>query len=270
MIDIHSHILPGVDDGSRSVEESLQIARQEESGGTSCIISTPHLYDGGDLNRISLFQQVREDLQETLIREGFQLKVLQGLEVYPFPGVLEALDQGTDLSLAGQGKHILIDTPFSQFPFDFRTFLFQLRMKGLTPILAHPERAPEFQANPPMVNEFAESGCLLQVNAGSLQGKYGPIAASLARDILKKRMAHFVSGDIHRPGRGPVMGRFREAASSFLDEAYIQMLTHDSALAVVEGRPLPPLPPAPPQEEEPVSFWKKLLGRGRMSGQEKD
>lgn len=269
MIDIHSHILPGVDDGSRSVEESLQIARQEESGGTACIISTPHLYDGGDLGRIPLFHHVRQELQEVLIQEGLKLKVLQGLEVYPFPGVLEALDNGTDLSLAGQGKHILIDTPFSQFPFDFRTFLFQLRMKGLTPILAHPERAPEFQSSPALVQEYAESGCLLQVNAGSLQGKYGPIAANLARDILKRRMAQFVSGDIHRPSRGPVMGRFKDAAASFLDEAYIQLLTHESAHAVIEGRPLPPLPPAPPQDEEAPSLWKKLLGRGRKSGEER-
>ncbi len=269
MIDIHSHILPGVDDGSRSLEESLHIARQEESGGTACIISTPHLYDGSDLSRIPLFREVRLELQEALIQEGLQLKVLQGLEVYPFPDVLVALDEGADLSLAGRGTHILIDTPFSQFPFDFRTFLFQLRMKGLTPILAHPERAAEFQASMSLLQEFAESGCLLQVNAGSLQGKYGPIAVSLAREILQKRMAQFVSGDIHRPGRGPVMGRFRNFASTFLDESYIQLLTHDSAHAVIEGLPLPPRPPAPPQEEEPPSFWGKLLGKGRKPKEER-
>jgi protein-tyrosine phosphatase len=264
MIDIHSHILPGVDDGARTVEESIKIAIQEESGGTTCIISTPHLMDGSDIGRIPLFHQVRIELQARLEQEGLKLKVLPGLEVYPFPDVLNALKDGVDLSLAGRGQHILIDTPFSRFPYDFREFLFQLKMLGLTPIIAHPERAAEFQDSPTLLDEFREAGCILQVNAGSLQGKYGPPAANLAGHILRRRMAHLVSGDIHRPGRGPVMAGFRTHAASFLDNAYIQMLTHDSAVAIIEGRPLPPLPLAPPFVQE-ASLWDRLFGKVRKT-----
>ena len=261
MIDVHCHILPEVDDGSDSWEESFDIIRMEISGGTKGFITTPHVLDSPDLNRVSLFQARLTELRIRLVDEGIALELYPGAEVYPFPAAIKAIDDGVPLTMAGSGKYVLVDTPFSQMPHDFDTFIFDLRSRGITPILAHPERSTAFQSDPARMIECVRLGAVLQVNAGSLKDRYGPVANSFAQRLLARRMAHFVASDTHRPSRAPTLGTFRDSQSEALGTDYVNLLTTLSPRAVVEGRPLPDLPEAP---SEPDKGWlHKTFGRDK-------
>jgi len=136
-------------------------------------------------------------------------------------------------------------------PQDLDSLIYELGLRGITPILAHPERAFFMLENPDRVKAFVDKGVPLQVNAGSLLGRYGPASAKFAQEMLDRRQAHFLATDSHKPPRAPVMARVVEQLEDRLDPEYLEMLTSGSALCMIEGRALPKLPKPPPKKEGP-------------------
>lgn len=258
MIDVHCHILPGVDDGVRTMEEALDLIQMEHSGGTRCFIATPHVIERRDYDRLEELSGRVEQLREALAKAEIDVEIAQGGEIYPTPHMIRGLDAGQPLTLAGKGKHMLVDLPLGALPHDFDSLLFELQARGVTPILAHPERVAPFQQNPDALKPYLSRGIAIQVNSGSLSGRYGPVATRVAFFVLRNRWAHFLASDAHRPGRRPGLASAASALEGELDPAYLRLLTSESATCVLEGRDLPPLPQPSPTKR---GWLGRLLSR---------
>lgn len=239
MIDIHSHILPAIDDGSRSVDESLAMGRQELEGGTSVIFATPHVYTNADFSKSDSFVQRVVDLQAIFDQEGVNLKIIQGAEVFPMMEILDALGAGHPISLGEKKKHILLDLPLGQSPMILDKLTFELLANGITPILAHPERTSPVQQSLEILIPFLERGVLCQVNAGSLFGKYGPQAQKRANDILNLRWAQFLASDMHRPSSKGAMMRYAKSQLVGVPVSYIEEITVTNPGCVLAGKSVP-------------------------------
>jgi protein-tyrosine phosphatase len=258
MVDIHSHIIPQFDDGSRSLEESLEIAEMEASGGTTVMIATPHVEDHSDVEKSGRIVEQVAHLNKEFVERGVVIKVVPGAELYPSRSVLYGLDAGLPITLAGTGKYILLDLPHSILPHDFDTILFEIQSRGITPILAHPERCPSFITNPEGVLPYVERGIIFQLNIGSFTGRHGIQSVQCVKQLFKMRIAHFLASDAHRP-RQQSLGEMAKALS-VEDAGYVKLLTVESGMAVLEGKKLPDLPPPVPETTK-ESWVSKMFSR---------
>jgi protein-tyrosine phosphatase len=266
MIDIHCHILPGVDDGAEDWEECLRMARIAVEDGIETIVATPHWPgDEGGASRSDRVQALAREVQERLDQEGIPLRVLPGHELVILPEILDELASGGALSCPPEGtgtaRYALLETPYHHLPFFLRDILFQVQSRGFTPILAHPERNPTVQSKPETVQEFVAAGCLVQVTAGSLLGQFGGPAQKTARTLLRRGWAHVIATDAHSPENRPprLSGAVQEAAQLIGEEA-ARRTVESTPAAVVRGIPLDlrgePAPPVRP------SFWQRLFRAG--------
>ena len=197
MIDLHSHILPGIDDGASSISDSVELVRELASGGVTEIFATPHYIDE------TIWTSPRDDnlkllesLQERLDEEGVDVKIHLGNEIYINREILDLL-KSDKISPMGESKYVLVELPMSgDFPGYLDIFLELLRA-GYKVILAHPERYTNFQDNFELLSELYEMGVLLQCNIGSFVDQYGKAARKLAVKLAKEKMIFGVGTDIH-------------------------------------------------------------------------
>lgn len=201
--DIHSHILPGFDDGAADEDEFLRMARAAVRGGTARMVATPHYdLDGPDLELEDVTASLGRHL-ELLRNEGIPLELVYGVEVRINTGLYHLAREDGDLSrlsLGGFGKFILADLPLIDMPTATADILFQVQLSGYTPILAHPERNRYLSTRPQTVRELVERGVEIQVNSGSLEGLYGKQARRSAQALLREGVARLVASDAHSPG----------------------------------------------------------------------
>lgn len=198
MIDLHCHLLPGLDDGPASVEDSLAMARAAVSAGISGVVCTPHQFDGRYANPRRRVLEAVESFRAALAREKIPLEIRPGAEVRLHPELIGRLDRGEILTYGDAGRAILVELPHEAVPPGARELIFQLRLKGLTVVLAHPERNRVFLAEPERLEEFAGGGIVLQVTADSLEGGFGPDVKKLAERILGDGFDVVVATDAHR------------------------------------------------------------------------
>lgn len=261
MIDIHCHILPSFDDGVRTMEEAVALIGMEVSGGTKAFISTPHIIDKLDYDRIAELPDRLEAVRQAVKEAGIDVVLYQGGEIYPTANMLKAVDEGKAVTMGGKGKHMLVDLPMGALPNDFDYLLYELKLRGVTPVLAHPERVGPFQQNPDAIREYIDKGIMIQVNTGSIAGKYGPRAVEVGLMYIRQHLAQFLASDSHRPGRRPGLGTCVEALSKEISADYLQLLTVGSPEAVLAGRELPERPPAPPAPKNKGGFFGRLFKR---------
>ena len=195
--DIHCHLLPGIDDGSNSIEESIEILRRAEKEGVSEIVLTPHYientrYNCNNKNKQDLF----EKLKETMEQSGINIKLYLGNENYMSMNFIELLENNEIMSI-NNSRYLLLEFPLNQIYKNSKECLYELVTKGYVPILAHPERYRDFQNNPDLVEEYTRMGILLQGNYKSLLGKYGSKAKKTLKILLKKDLITFLGSDIH-------------------------------------------------------------------------
>ncbi len=197
-IDIHTHILPGIDDGARDVDEALHILEEAAEIGTKEIILTPHFspYGSDRGKRVSAF----EAFKEKAAQKGIDIVLHLGAELMLAPDLPQFIRGDTSLTINGKGSHVLIEIPSYEMPMYTSDVLFSLMARGITPIWAHPERCFEISKDHRMAKDFANNGGMLQINAGSLLGKYGRKVRSSAIALIKAGLCHIVASDIHRKG----------------------------------------------------------------------
>ncbi|MDR3586000.1 MAG: histidinol-phosphatase [Desulfosporosinus sp.] len=198
MIDIHSHILPGVDDGSKSMAETIEIVRQLQEAGFKTIIATPHVLEGKDYLRSADIRAITDQVRFQVAAAEIQVKILPGAENYIFPDMAKWARDGKLMTLGDAGKYLLVELPLLEIPHYTDQVFFELQVLGLTPVLAHPERYKGLVEEPERVLDWAKKGILLQLDLRSLSGKYGPQAKGLAKRLLGSDLIHFMGSDAHR------------------------------------------------------------------------
>lgn len=195
--DLHSHILYGIDDGSKTIEESIVLLKKMEKSGTKELILTPHYienskYNANNRRKEALFRQLKKKIKE----EKINIDLYLGNEVFFSNNMLDLLKTG-EIKTLNKSKYILFEFPMTRFYNNSLEVINQLVTNEYIPVLAHPERYTEFQKNPNLVVEYLKSGVLLQGNFTSLFGKYGRHSKNLLKKYLKNKWITFLGSDTH-------------------------------------------------------------------------
>lgn len=198
MIDFHNHILPAIDDGAKSIEVSIEMLRNAQKQGIKEVVNTVHFQHPKMENKIVTFDIIKEQieiLQKRLHENKIDIKLHFGSEVFFLPNLLEI--KSNPLTTFGGGKYMLIEFSILNIPNIQRKLLYELKLSGVTPIIAHPERYLPVQDNISMVTDWLEAGCLIQVDAGSILGKFGNKSKLASERILKNGWCQIVGSDSH-------------------------------------------------------------------------
>lgn len=259
IIDIHAHFLNGVDDGSQSLEQSLAMIKQAEANGISFLAATPHATDMTNDALSQLFLDTFARLQREVQRAKIQVDIVLGAELFFSPHIYEWFRYPW-ATFNNNKKYLLFELPLYELPGGVSDFIFQCRLKGLTPILAHPERYHYMHKMERKLLEWHRQGCLLQTNAGSVTGQFGQKVQSFARRLLKAHLVHFIASDAHdeKYRSYELMPQAREITLKFLPEWYVDQLFKENPQKALAGAPLQP--PAV-NTHELTSGWRKLLSR---------
>ncbi len=195
-VDLHCHLLPEVDDGAKSLAESLAMARILVDTGFVTVAPSPHAWI--DSPGPEVIKERRESLQATLDREGIPLALHQNAENPLDDELFSRLSRGDQRTL-GSGRFILVEAPFDAPLPSLLSLVFRLKVKGLNPLFAHPERCHEFAKNPKRAREAVDAGALLQLELGSPIGRYGPAARKVAERFLAEDLYAVAASDLHGP-----------------------------------------------------------------------
>lgn len=196
MIDLHCHILPNIDDGPKTIEASLEMARHAAETGIKTIIATPHHKNGSYENPKQTIIQNVQTYNDRLKAEGIDIVVLPGQENRIFGEISEDYDAGM-LQTIADTSYILIELPSSHVPRYTGRLLFDLQVKGLKPIIVHPERNSEIISHPDTLYHLVEKGILTQVTASSATGHFGKKIQKFTFELIEAQMAHFIASDAH-------------------------------------------------------------------------
>ena len=195
--DLHAHILPGIDDGSPDPESSVALARALQSWGISRIFVTPHVIDEIYENTRESIDAAYNILQEKLRQEGIDLEMRYSAEYRMDQHFKTLLQEGVSAFIPLPGQRLLVENSFMQAPIDLDEILFQLMLKGLQPVLAHPERYRYYHDDKAIYQHLHNNGCHFQVNILSLAGYYGKGAKEVAWWLCKNGMIEFLGSDLH-------------------------------------------------------------------------
>lgn len=196
MIDIHSHILPGIDDGAQTIEDSIKMAKAAVNEGITTIIATPHHKNNQFTNLKSSILTKVNDLNTVLKQENIPLTVLPGQEVRIYGEVLEDYYKEEILTL-NHTKYLFIEFPSSSVPRYAERLLYELQTEGIIPIIVHPERNKELQEKPDLLYQFVKNGALTQVTASSVAGYFGKNVKKFSEQLIEHNLTHFVASDAH-------------------------------------------------------------------------
>ena len=198
MIDIHSHILPGIDDGAPDMDTALAMAEMAVESGVTAIVATPHCNVPGRFENYWDFQLRRQynEFQQALQAAEIPLTVFSGMEVFGTPDTPGLLGKGK-LTTLGGSRYLLIEFPFVGYARQATELLREIGAMGYRPVVAHPERYRFTQENPEILNLWLDLGCLMQLNKGSLLGRFGRTAQALALSMLNRGFAGAVASDAH-------------------------------------------------------------------------
>jgi protein-tyrosine phosphatase len=259
MIDLHSHILFGIDDGPKAIEESIQMCRIGYQDGIRTIVATPHIQPGIYQNNRSIILTKLQQLNNALMKFGVQssefvvknsdsmtqqlndpmtgFKLLPGADVHFSSDVLQRYEEGEIVTVNDQGRYLMVEFAFQGIPYQAEEVLFKLLTKGITPIISHPERNMEIAQRPKRYYEMIRMGCLGQVTAMSLTGDFGSGVRRIAEKLLSKRLIHMIASDAHSAdGRPPILSAAVKAAEKIVGKEEAQKMVTEYPQAVIDGR----------------------------------
>jgi protein-tyrosine phosphatase len=259
MIDIHAHILPGVDDGAADLAESLEMARQAVAGGTTEMICTSHSAEWFEIGPLAVMQQQVDALQAAITAAGIALKLRAGMEIFLNPYTPQHLAKGRAWTLAGS-RYVLVEIPYDPWPAYTEQVLFELQVQGYLPILAHPERYVAIQHDPNVLYRLAERGILAQVTAGAFAGYFGEHTRRCAVTLTEHGLVQFLASDAHS---STDTRRLPALAQGYRD--LVQMVGEATAKAMATTAPAQVLADAPVAidarpVDAPRSFFSRMFG----------
>lgn len=239
MIDLHSHILPGLDDGAQTLEESLAMARVAVDGGVASMAATPHCREDRTLEVYAAWHLLRDALREN----GIPLRLFPGMEIFGTRETARLLREGRLFTLNGS-RYPLIEFPFRSDGEEETWILRSVRRLGFVPVVAHPERYDYVQQNPEIIDRWYRMGCRMQVNRGSLLGRFGPRAQETGMELVERGFAALVASDAHSPQlRTPWLEDVRRLLEEEVSPLCARTLLLDNPRKILKDEELPPVTP---------------------------
>jgi protein-tyrosine phosphatase len=241
VIDLHSHVLPGVDDGAATLFGSLEMARAAVADGTDVLAATPHVRADYPTDAETMERLVGE-VNEALRAEEIPLEIVRGgeLDLERLKGLDD--DDLRRFALAGT-NHLLVEFPYRGWPLSLPETLFDLRVRGFVPVLAHPERNAEVQARPERLEPLVHAGALVQLTAASVDGRLNRASRDAAFRLLELGLAHMIASDAHAPSIRAI--GLSGARAALGDDELGEWLTDGVPGAIVRGDSLPERPASP-------------------------
>ncbi|MFQ5650340.1 MAG: tyrosine-protein phosphatase [bacterium] len=258
MIDIHSHVLPQIDDGPTSWQETMAMLHQAEEDGITEVAITHHILSNLDYEREPEILTKFEELRARISLEKIEIKLHLGAEIY---SQADMELHHTISTYNNNKKYFLVEFPMQGIPRFVAEYFFEIITKGMTPVIAHPERNMGVVRNPERAYEFVQRGALLQVNAGSITGRHGEPIKDTAAILMNSNLVHFVGSDGHNTRRRPLT--LRDAMNRVAEEwgeERAQALFHHNPRKVLAGEPIQAPEPLPIQP-----LRKGLWGRLRKA-----
>jgi len=246
LIDLHCHILPGVDDGPASVSESIAMAEIAVADGISTIVATPHTLNGKYTNSLNQIREQVVEYRKALAEEQFELDVRVGSDAQLTTGFTQKVLDGEIATVNETGRYVLIEFPFYALPTGYKDEIFQLKLNDITPILTHPERYPYFHRQFDDLYDLISMGCLMQITAMSVTGGFGDDIMDCAHKMLTLRLAHIIATDAHSADKRPPI------LSTAVDVAIRILGNEQEAFSMVRGRPCAILEGRAVEVPEPV------------------
>ena len=243
MIDLHAHILPGLDDGARTWAEALEMARMAVADGITVMVATPHLYKGRSIdpqqvNRKEVVLAHLAQFRQQLAAEQIPLEVLPGCDFPLSFESLRLLEQGLALTINDAQRYLLLELPDTALPPALDDICFQLQSRGLTPIITHPERHLLLQERPEKLQQLIDLGCLVQMTGTSLTGGFGRRVKKIARQMVKAGYIHLLATDAHSPRhRPPVLSQAVRELSRLVGEDQAQSMVTHLPQKIIRGEP---------------------------------
>jgi len=194
-VDLHCHILPGIDDGAQTITQSLDLAEQAVADGIRYILATPHHFDRQYVNGAQLVKQAVVDFQAELDRRSIPLTVFPGQEIHLNEQLLN--DDNDLLGIDLNRNYILLELPHEMVPVYLEDIIFDLLSKGITPVIAHPERNAQILAEPQRLYDLITTGCLAQATATSLVGGFGKQVQSTTQELIRCGLIQVIASDAH-------------------------------------------------------------------------
>ena len=258
MIDIHCHILPEVDDGSRSLNESIEMAMIAKEQGITKIVNTSHYHPDFRYKKGEELLKELEDFNNVLKENMIDIEVLIGNEIYYTKDLIKEIDE-LDFYTLNNSRYILIELPTTNFPKDLCNIVYELKEKNYIPVFAHVERYREVQENPELIYEVINAGAIIQVNSHSILGKSGKELQKVCNTLLNRNMVHVVGTDAHSSKRRTPI--FLDAYK-YVSEKYSKEMADDLFIknnnAIINNEALN-LPKPYKEEQKKKGFLKKLF-----------
>lgn len=253
MIDFHSHIIFDVDDGAKTIENSVKMILEAEKAGYTDIIATPHYMEG-------YYEIEKNDIREKVVlintileQNNINVKIHQGNEVYITNNIINLIDEGI-VSTINDSRYILIETPMTIEPLNLIEVIYNILENKKVPVIAHPERYTFIQKDPNKLYNLIQQGVLFQANIGSLIGLYGKEAKRTVIQLLQNNMIHFIGTDTHMPDSiYTKVDTAIEELKKIISEEKIEKLMYDNAKKVLDNEEL--------QIEEPIEIKRTLFNK---------
>jgi len=236
LIDLHAHILPGLDDGSGDFTESLAMAAVGLKDGIHTIVATPHVLQGVfDNDRNEILSAVTS-LNQILQEHNIAVNILPGAEYYLEADLPLKLAQGELLAINDNGRYLLVELPSAFIPEYTAQVLYEIQLQGITPIIAHPERNAGFTRRPAALQEMISRGILAQLTSASITGLFGRRIKQTAYSFLQRGLVHLVSSDAHSSrGRAPLLSQAYREIEKYLGPDIAELLVIHNPRSIIEG-----------------------------------
>lgn len=267
MIDLHCHILPGLDDGANSLDEAVEMARMAEDDGIRKIVATPHLFRGEFTpNDLGLIEEKKQELVKALKKMNINIEVFTGAEVHISHNLIGEIRKNRKFLVINQSSYMFVEFPSEHVFSGVKDLFFNLMSEGITPVITHPERNSIFIRNSSMLYELVQMGSFCQANSGSFTGLYGLNSQKAVHRFLELGLIHFISSDCHNTRS--IIPKLSEAvirASGIVGEVNATALVEENPQAVLDNQEIPyfPAPVSPGEREKSLKIKIPSLFRKR-------
>lgn len=237
MIDLHSHLLPGIDDGAPDMDAALALARMAQESGTTHLMCTPHIHAGRYDNTPATIHAAKEALQAALRLAQIEVQIAAAAEVrFDMEIMVGVKEERIPFLGEWQGRQVLLlEFPHSEIPFGAERLTQWLLQQGVVPMIAHPERNKGIMRSPARLQPFIQQGCLLQVTAGALTGRFGAAAQAVAEGLLKEGLVTILASDAHNAQhRPPLLSEGRDRAAQLVGAARAEALVRHTPWQIAQ------------------------------------